>query len=128
MYSLKVKTAKKDQVIDITSLIEDKVPEGEGVCSIFVHHTTCCLTISDLDPGTDLDLLDALRKIVPHLNYRHPHDPNHVPDHIISAIIGPSITIPYSDKKLSLGTWQSVILIELDGPRERNLSFSFIPS
>jgi thiamine phosphate synthase YjbQ (UPF0047 family) len=80
MKTISVRTQKKDQVIDITDTVErylrQEGPE-DGLCSIFVAHTTCALTTADLDPGTDLDLLDALRHMLPHLSYRHPHDPHH---------------------------------------------------
>ncbi|GCE12212.1 secondary thiamine-phosphate synthase enzyme YjbQ [Tengunoibacter tsumagoiensis] len=127
MRTFTVSTRKKDQVIDITDTIEGYLQQeqnAQGLCSIFVAHTTCCLTTADLDPGTDLDLLDALRNILPDLNYRHPHDPEHTPDHILSTLIGPSLVIPYQRKQLVLGTWQRVILIELDGPRQRTLHLS----
>ena len=124
MKTISVRTQKKDQVLDITDTVErylrQEGPE-DGLCSIFVAHTTCALTTADLDPGTDLDLLDALRHMLPHLSYRHPHDPHHTPDHLLSSIIGPGLVVPYADHRLMLGTWQSVILVELDGPRERTL-------
>ena len=122
-----INTSKKDEVLDITDKIEEFLESQEkesGLCNIFVTHTTCCVTTADLDPGTDLDLLDFLRAISPKISFRHPHDPLHTPDHIISSIIGSSITIPFKDKKLILGTWQRVILIELDGPRERNINLT----
>lgn len=124
MQTMTVRTAKKDQVLDITDRVEAYLQtqrESEGLCSIFVAHTTCALTTADLDPGTDLDLLDALRNILPPLNYRHPHDPSHTPDHILSSLIGASLVVPYRQKRLLLGTWQRVILVELDGPRERTV-------
>jgi secondary thiamine-phosphate synthase enzyme len=127
MRTLTVSTQKKDQVVDITSTIEQylqKETNAEGLCSIFVAHTTCALTTADLDPGTDRDLLDALRHLLPQLSYRHPHDPSHTPDHILSSIIGPSLVIPYRNRQLLLGTWQRVILVELDGPRQRTLHIS----
>lgn len=89
---------------------------------MFVAHTTCAVTTADLDPGTDLDLLDAVWEMIPKLDYRHPHDPAHVPAHLASSIIGPSVTIPVADGQLVLGTWQRIILVELDGPRERQLA------
>jgi secondary thiamine-phosphate synthase enzyme len=123
---LKIQTEKKKQVLDITALIEQTLPESDGICNIFVLHTTCCVTTADLDPGTDQDTLDFLEKLIPQINFRHPHNPEHAPDHIISSIIGPSLSIPFKNGKLVLGTWQSVILIELDGPRERNLQISIL--
>ncbi len=127
MKTFTVATRKKDQIVDITDTVENYLREenkADGLCSLFVAHTTCALTTADLDPGTDLDLLDALRHILPQLSYRHPHDPSHTPDHILSSIIGASLVIPYTKQQLLLGTWQRVILVELDGPRQRTMYMS----
>lgn len=129
--NLTIQTTKKDEVIDITDTIEEVLQTHHvktGVCIVFVQHTTCCITTADLDPGTDLDLLDALRGTLPDISYRHPHDPSHTPDHILSSIIGPSVSIPFEHGQLELGTWQRVILIELDGPRQRNVLVSILAS
>jgi secondary thiamine-phosphate synthase enzyme len=125
--TITVATKRKDQVVDITETIETSLhgaPNESGVCIVFAAHTTCALTTADLDPGTDLDLLNALRHVLPQLSYRHPHDPSHTPDHLLSSIIGPSVAIPYQNRRLLLGTWQRVILVELDGPRQRTLHVS----
>ena len=128
MQQLIIKTSKKKEIIDITEQINqaiEKIHSESGVCLVFVKHTTAAITTADLDPGTDLDMLDAFEEMMPKLNYRHPHNPSHVTDHILSSIIGPSVTIPIQQGKLDLGTWQRVILIELDGPRERDVIISF---
>lgn len=125
-----VATTRKKQVVDITEEVESylrKNNAGTGLCHVFAKHTTCAITTADLDPGTDLDMLDAFEKIIPKLNYRHPHNPSHVPDHIMSCIIGPDVLLPVHAASLQLGTWQRVILIELDGPRKRDVTFTFIP-
>ncbi len=125
--TITVTTKNKDQVVDITETIETHLRNRQaldGVCVVFAAHTTCALTTADLDPGTDQDLLNALRHLLPQLSYRHPHDPFHAPDHLLSSIIGPSVTIPYQNRKLLLGTWQRVILVELDGPRQRTVHIS----
>jgi secondary thiamine-phosphate synthase enzyme len=62
--------------------------------------------------------------MVPKLDYRHEHNPEHVPDHILSAMIGCSLNLAVEAGLLLLGTWQRVVLIELDGPRERELVMS----
>ena len=127
MKTITVTTKKKDEIVDITETIETHLQEintENGICFIFIAHTTCALTTADLDPGTDRDLLDALRHLLPKLSYRHPHDPTHTPDHILSSIIGPSLAIPFTNRQLLLGTWQRVILVELDGPRRRTVHIS----
>ena len=131
MKTITVTTHKKDEIIDITDTVEAVLREGgprDGICVVFAAHTTCALTTADLDPGTDQDLLDALRRLLPQISYRHPHDPSHTPDHILSSIIGPSLMIPYANGQLQLGTWQRIILVELDGPRQRTVHISSINS
>jgi secondary thiamine-phosphate synthase enzyme len=62
--------------------------------------------------------------MMPKLHYRHPHDPSHVPDHILSALIGTSVSLIVEEGTLLLGTWQRVVLIELDGPRQREIAMA----
>jgi secondary thiamine-phosphate synthase enzyme len=131
MTKFTVKASKNKQVIDVTDKINEilaKLKAKSGICHVFVTHTTCCLTTADLDPGTDEDLLDALEKMFPKGNYRHPHNPGHVGEHIMSSIIGASLSLPVENGALILGTWQRVVLVELSGPRERNLIVEFITS
>src|SRR6202035_3126233 len=125
MHKLSIKTRKKREVVDITDTLENwlgkKYPDTPGICNLLILHTTAALTTADLDPGTDLDMLDAFEAMMPKLKYRHPHNPAHVPDHILSSILGTALTVPVSNNALVLGTWQRVIVVELDGPRERDL-------
>nr|BBH93147.1 hypothetical protein KTA_13460 [Thermogemmatispora argillosa] len=124
MKALAIETRSKDQIIDITDTVEKylhDVQQESGLCTIFVPHTTCAVAAMDLDPGTDLDFLEALRRLLPPMRYRHPHDPSHTPDHILATLIGPSLVVPYAHRRLLLGTWQRVVLVELDGPRRRTL-------
>src|SRR6185312_7032191 len=124
MPKLTIATRRKREILDITDQVESALPSDSGVCCLNVLHTTAALTTADLDPGTDLDMLDAFEAMIPKLRYRHPHNPAHVPDHILSALIGTSVTLPFENKKLVLGTWQRVVLVELDGPREREVAIS----
>src|ERR1700751_2629361 len=128
MQRLTINTRNKREVVDITDKLEKFLAKtnrnASGICNVLVLPTTAALSTADLDPGTDLDMLDAFEAMIPKLRYRHPHNPAHVPDHILSALIGTSITLPFEKKKLALGTWQRVVLVELDGPRERELAIS----
>ena len=122
-------TQKKKQIIDITDVIDEFLEQEEidgSVCFLFIKHTTAALTTADLDPGTDLDMLDAFEELLPKLPYRHPHNPKHVSDHINASLIGPSLTIPIVNGQLDLGMWQRVIVIELDGPRQRELTLQVL--
>lgn len=126
---LKIKTSKNKEVLDITEILNLEIKKQKiknGLAGLFLLHTTCALTTADLDPGTDLDMLDAFEKIIPKLNYRHPHNPNHVGDHILSSLIGTSLLLPIENNELLLGTWQRVVLIEFSGPREREIKINFL--
>jgi secondary thiamine-phosphate synthase enzyme len=130
MHRLTIKTHKKREIVDITeqleSLLWKQYGDKTGVCQLSVLHTTAALTTADLDPGTDLDMLDAFEHLIPKLQYRHPHNPAHMPDHILSTLIGTSLALMLDRGLLLLGTWQRVVLIELDGPREREVVMAFL--
>jgi len=119
---VQISTTKKRQVIDLTEHVRSQLPHGFGVVHVFAQHTTAAITTADLDPGTDLDLLDALEDLIPEKQWRHPHNPQHTPDHLLASIIGPSVTVPFANTNLILGAWQRVILVEMDGPRDRSIS------
>jgi len=119
----------KKEIVDITeklNALASKENIKDGLCHAFILHTTCALTSMDLDPGTDVDFLEAVEKMFPKGSYRHPHDPSHVGEHIMASIIGPSVSVPVSGGKLNLGAWQRVVLVELSGPRERNIQVDFV--
>ena len=130
MHRLTIKTHKKREIVDITEQLESflwkQYGDKTGICQLSVLHTTAALTTADLDPGTDLDMLDAFEHLIPKLQYRHPHNPAHTPDHILSTLIGTSLALMLDRGLLLLGTWQRVVLVELDGPRERELVLAFV--
>lgn len=131
MYSEKIllQTSKARQVVDITDKVNALLGNAsvkKGICHLHVTHTTCALTTADLDPGTDQDMLDAFEKMIPKLKYRHPHDPSHVGEHIMSSLIGSSLSLPFENSQLTLGTWQRVVLVEFSGPREREIVVNLI--
>jgi secondary thiamine-phosphate synthase enzyme len=126
---IEIQTNLKKEVIDITDKINALIKKEnlkDGLINLFLMHTTAALTTADLDSGTDLDMLDAFSKLIPKLNYRHPHNPAHVPDHILSSLIGTSLTLPIVNNEVLLGTWQRIVLIEFDGPRLRKINIKFI--
>lgn len=136
MHRLTIETQRSKQVVDITENINHLIREqgfSDGLCNVFVLHTTAALTTADLDPGTDLDMLDAFTTMVPKerpdgLPYRHSHNPAHTPDHILATMLGPDVLVPVENGRLVLGTWQRVVLFEFDGPRRRQVVVSLISS
>ncbi len=124
-----ISSRRRKEVLDITDTVNNifvKKNISRGICVLFLKHTSAAITTADLDPGTDLDYLAAFEALIPKLDYRHPHDPTHIGDHINSAMIGTSLTIPIKDGQLDLGVWQRVILIEFNGPKEREISVAIL--
>ena len=128
---IKPTTTHKRQVIDITERVQQSIGRGKidnGAVIISALHTTCAIAVAELDPGTDKDLLDFLEALIPNIDWRHSHDPGHVPAHLLSTLIGTSIALPVEKAKVTLGSWQSIVLIELDGPRDRETTLSLLSS
>lgn len=118
-------------MLDLTVRVEQFLAQAnvsEGLCNLFVAHTTACITTGEAIEGTDLDLMETLEQMIPRINFRHGHDPSHAPDHMISSILGASLTIPIQDAKLRLGTWQRVLLVECNGPKDRKVVLTIIPA
>ena len=114
-------TSKKQELIDITgkvnSIIKNSKVKG-GLCNVFAAHATAAIIINEnYDPNICLDLLDALAKLIPFGIWRHDRIDGNADAHIKSAILGASETMPIKNGKLELGRWQSIMLAELDGPR-----------
>lgn len=120
-----VKTARKYQVIDITPRVQEIVEQDgstDGLCCVFVPHATAAVTINEnADPNIGEDLQDALAKLIPEGIWRHDRIDGNAAVHIKAAILGPSETVPVKDRRLVLGTWQSLMLVEFDGPRQRKV-------
>ncbi len=128
---LHISTTHLKQVVDLTDLVQAVIREAkmkEGLCSVFVTHTTAAVTTGEIGEGTEEDFLQIVERMIPRIQFRHAHDPSHAWSHMASSILGPSLTIPVSAGKLVLGTWQSVMLVELDGPREREVHVTLVPS
>lgn len=122
--TLRIKTRQKKDIVDLTERLSNAIEQAgvnDGLCTIFVSHTTAAVTTGEIGEGTEQDLLDVVEAMIPKIRFRHAHDPSHAWSHMASSLLGPSLTIPIADGRLLLGTWQSVLLVELDGPRERTV-------
>lgn len=126
---LPIKTTGLKQVVDLTEPLQAMIRNAkmeEGLCSVFVTHTTAAVTTGEIGEGTEQDFLQVVEQMIPRIQFRHAHDPSHAWSHMVSSILGPSLTIPVSSGTLVLGTWQSVMLVELDGPRERHVQVTLL--
>jgi secondary thiamine-phosphate synthase enzyme len=118
-----INTSKHEELIDITRIVENKVKESgvkDGVCTVFVPHTTASITINEnADPTVKKDILRKLNEIIP-WESGYSHAEGNSAAHIKSAIIGSGRAIIIKDGRLVLGAWQGIFFAEFDGPRRRN--------
>lgn len=123
MEILSLKTGEKEQAIDITSIIHKIISKSSlqsGVCLVFCPHTTAAIAINEgSDETLAADLFAKLGKLFPESD-AYAHESNS-PAHLKSVFVGSSKSIPITTGKLALGTWQSVLLLEFDGPQERQV-------
>ena len=132
MDSLTVSLAigRRRGVADVTPAVADFVAgRGDGLVSVFVPHATAGIAIFELGAGTDFDVMAAIDDLLPRDDrYRHRHgSPGHGADHVLPALIAPSITVPVIDGRLALGTWQSIVLVDPNGDNpNRTVRLSFI--
>ena len=131
--TLKVKSKGENDVIDITQQTENAIEESyikDGVVTLFVSGSTGALTTIEYEPGLLVDFPKMLDRIAPKdIEYGHEkmwHDGNGH-SHVRASLVGPSLTVPFKDRKLLLGTWQQIVFLELDTrSRNRNLVLQII--
>lgn len=125
MYVLKVRSREREQLVEFTDEVRRKLTESgarEGVCFLYVQHTTAGLTVNEnADPDVPRDMLHALRTLIPQHGMDFRHGEENSDAHIKTSLVGTSATIPFHDGRLLLGRWQGVFLCEFDGPRERQV-------
>jgi secondary thiamine-phosphate synthase enzyme len=122
--TFQVKSSRRTDFIDITHSVQEviqKLGVGEGVCYIFIPHTTAAVTINEnADPSVTQDIMMMLNKLIPFEDdYRHLE--GNTPAHIKSSLMGCSKTVLVESGKLVLGTWQGIFFCEFDGPRSRKV-------
>ncbi|HEX8737467.1 MAG TPA: secondary thiamine-phosphate synthase enzyme YjbQ [Pyrinomonadaceae bacterium] len=128
MFTLKVQSKKREEMIEITREVERLLPDGgEGVCLLFTQHTTCGLTINEnADPDVKSDMLLFLKNTIPQFYEGFRHFEHNSDAHIKSSLVGSSVTVPFENGKLLLGRWQGIYLCEFDGARERKVLVKII--
>lgn len=120
-----LRTRKKQEMVDITGRVADVVKQSgvsDGICLVYVPHATAAVVINEnADPNVCADILDALSGLIPEGKWRHDRIDDNAAAHIKATILGPSEAVPVRGGRLRLGTWQSLMLVELDGPRDRTV-------
>jgi secondary thiamine-phosphate synthase enzyme len=130
---LKIDTALR-RIVDLTEGVRGFCAglgdgHADGLCNVFVPHSTAGVALIETGAGSDEDLVDTLERLLPRDDrYHHAHgSPGHGADHVLPALVSPSVTVPVRDGKPLLGTWQSVVLVDLnrDNP-QRSVRLSFV--
>lgn len=118
--TIQVKTKGGGDIVDITSEVQRMVMDSKfesGIANIFVVGSTAGLSTIEFEPGLVKDLSEVFEEIVPRNKYYHHHERWHDDNghsHVRATLIGPSLTVPFVNKKLTLGTWQQIIIIDFD--------------
>ena len=125
MNIITIPSTAREQMLEITGEVERILRESgkqSGVVILFVQHTTCGLTVNEnADPDVKIDLLSALRKLVPQFGMDFRHAEENSDAHLKASFFGSSVTVPFDNGKLLLGRWQGVYLCEFDGARARQI-------
>lgn len=129
MRKISIKTDRRNQMLDITSIVQKSVSESgvkNGICYILVPHTTAAVTINEsADTDVANDILETLSKLIPYKDsYRHVEGNSDA--HIKASLIGDTAMLIIEDGRLVLGTWQGIFFCEFDGPRNRNLIIKIV--
>ena len=127
--NISVKTHSRTELVDITGEVQSAVRDAgirDGLCMVFVPHTTAAVTINEnADPTVKDDMLKVLNKVIPWDDgYRHLEGNSAA--HIKATLVGASELIAVAGGKLQLGTWQGIFFCEFDGPRRRKVHLHFI--
>jgi len=127
---IQIRTGNEKTTVDITSQVAEFCRAmGDGLVSVFVPHATAGVALFETGAGTEADVLGAIDDLLPAETgrWRHEHGtPGHGRDHVLPAFVGSTLTVPVIDGRPTLGTWQSIVLVDtnVDNPSRRvRLSF-----
>ena len=122
-------TQNRYELIDITREVEEIVRKSkteEGLCLVFVPHSTAAIILTENESGLKNDWLKILKKLVEGEEFEHDRIDNNADSHLLSGFLGQGKTLPVKDSSLIRGTWQNIFLVELDGPRSRRIIIEII--
>lgn len=119
-----VQTSDRVDIVDVTSEVAQAVPDDleSGTCTVFVRHTTAGVIVNENESRLRSDIEDALESLVPRgEGYDHDVIDDNADAHLRAMLLGESVTVPVEEGDLALGTWQSIMFVDCDGPRSRQL-------
>ncbi|MDG5760206.1 secondary thiamine-phosphate synthase enzyme YjbQ [Natronococcus sp. A-GB1] len=119
-----VRTNERVDIVDVTADVKDTLPADleDGLCTAYVPHTTAGVIVNECEDRLLSDLEDALERLVPRgEGYAHDAIDDNADAHLRATLLGESVTVPVVDGELALGTWQAILFVDCDGPRQRRL-------
>lgn len=121
--TITVDTDTRLTCLDITDQVASAVPDDvDGSVTVFAQHTTCGVTVNEAESRLLGDLEDFLSTLVADSGWAHDEIDDNADSHLRASVVGPSVSVPVVNGELQLGTWQSVLLVECDGPRKRSIT------
>lgn len=130
METFSVRTGRGTEVVDVTPMVERAVRASgvvEGLALVHTPHTTTAVVVNEREGRLTQDLLDWTARVAPEgAGYRHDGTDGNAHAHLRGMMLGSSASVPVVGGRLALGTWQSVLLVELDGPRDRRLNVQVV--
>jgi secondary thiamine-phosphate synthase enzyme len=126
---LAVNTAQRRQVIDLTGQVQTAVASlgvTEGLACISVQHCTCALYVNENESGLLADTLRLVEELTSRGGWQHDRIDDNAAAHLAASLLGPSVVLPVEGGEVVLGTWQRILLLELDGPRRRTVTVSVV--
>jgi secondary thiamine-phosphate synthase enzyme len=131
--NITIRSEGENDIVDITNQIEEVIKTGSlssGIITVFVSGSTAAVTTIEYEPGLRKDFPRMLERLAPKsTEYEHDHTwhDGNGHSHVRASLVGPSLTVPFKDKSLMLGTWQQIVLVEMDiRPRERKIVLQMI--
>ncbi len=129
LYSIEIKTNRRMEMVDVTGTVREIVRKAgirNGICVLYVPHTTAAITINEnADPSVRRDISRTLAKLVP-AGAGYEHLEGNADSHIKATMVGPSETLIITNGDILLGTWQGIFFCEFDGPRRRKMFIKIV--
>ncbi len=119
---LTLQTNQRRQILDITDAVTDALAQmdvSDGLLCVSVPHCTCCMYVNENESGLLEDTLSLLEQLAARGIWHHDRIDDNADAHLCASLVGNSVTLPIRGGQIELGTWQRIMLVELDGPRSR---------
>ena len=130
MLTLSVSTNRANQIVDLTDQVQQALDQAggraDGVACVSVPHCTCAVYLNENESGLLQDTLDLIGSAVGGAAWRHDRIDDNAGAHLAASLLGNAVLIPVRQGRLHLGTWQRVLLVELDGPRHRTVNLTLL--